>query len=109
VNRASRRWLALAWIACALSTTNAWSGDAAKSTRGTTYSVDVWTVDGGGGQSSGGDFSVHGTIGQPDAEPLHPATGGDFAVTGGFWAAAIPPAPRPDDLFEDGFETLVPP
>jgi len=109
VNRIRWRWLTPAWMAFALFATNAWSSDAAKSTQGTTYSVDVWTIDGGGGSSSGGVYSVHGTIGQPDAEPLHPATGGGFAVTGGFWAAATPPAPRPDDVFGDGFETLVPP
>ena len=28
-------------------------------------------------------------------------------ATGGFWAAAIPPAPKPDDVFEDGFEISV--
>jgi hypothetical protein len=45
----------------------------------------VWhTIDGGGGTSAGGGFSVSGTIGQPDAGG--PMTSGTFAVTGGFWA-----------------------
>jgi uncharacterized repeat protein (TIGR01451 family) len=45
------------------------------------------TVDGGGGTSStGGAFSVGGTIGQPDAGA--PMTGGVFTVTGGFWGSA---------------------
>ena len=41
------------------------------------------TVDGGGGMfSSGGDFTLGGTIGQPDAGFL---SGGDFGLSGGFW------------------------
>jgi hypothetical protein len=40
---------------------------------------------GGGGVSSGGNFSVTGTIGQTDAGLL---TGGSFAVAGGFWGGA---------------------
>jgi hypothetical protein len=39
---------------------------------------------GGGGTSTGGVYSVNGTIGQPDAGG--PMTNGVYAVTGGFWA-----------------------
>jgi hypothetical protein len=46
-----------------------------------------FTVDGGGGHSSGGAFTLSGTIGQPDAGRL---TGGSFALDGGFWASAAP-------------------
>jgi hypothetical protein len=31
------------------------------------YSIDWFTIDGGGGTSTGGVYSVSGTIGQPDA------------------------------------------
>jgi len=31
------------------------------------YSIDWSTIDGGGGTSTGGDYSLSGTIGQPDA------------------------------------------
>jgi len=48
------------------------------------YSIDWHTIDGGGGTSSGGVYSVSGTIGQPDAGP--PMTGGPYTVMGGFWA-----------------------
>lgn len=48
--------------------------------------IGAYTVDGGGGTSSGGSFAVTGTIGQPDAAP--PATGGVFSLAGGFWPAA---------------------
>jgi hypothetical protein len=43
----------------------------------------VWsTIDGGGGQSSGGPYILTGTIGQPDAGYL----GGDnYELLGGFW------------------------
>ena len=48
------------------------------------YSIDWSTVDGGGGTSTGGVYSVSGTLGQPDAGG--PMTGGQYSVTGGFWA-----------------------
>jgi hypothetical protein len=47
--------------------------------------VDWWTVDGGGGISSGGPFSLHGSIGQADGGTL---SGGVFSLQGGFWGAA---------------------
>jgi hypothetical protein len=34
------------------------------------FSIDWFTIDGGGGTSTGGVFSVTGTIGQPDAGTL---------------------------------------
>jgi hypothetical protein len=49
-----------------------------------TYSIDWHTIDGGGGTSTGGVYSVSGTIGQPDAGG--PMTNGQYSVTGGFWA-----------------------
>jgi hypothetical protein len=49
-----------------------------------TYSIDWSTIDGGGGTSTGGVYSVSGTIGQPDAGG--PMTNAQYSVTGGFWA-----------------------
>ncbi len=46
------------------------------------FEIPWYTVDGGGGTSSGGDFVLRGTIGQPDAGDL---SGGDFTLRGGFW------------------------
>jgi hypothetical protein len=46
------------------------------------YSIDWFTIDGGGGTSTGGVYSVSGTIGQPDAGHM---TGGNFTLDGGFW------------------------
>ena len=48
------------------------------------YSITWSTIDGGGGTSTGGVYSVSGTIGQPDAGA--PMTGGQYSLTGGFWS-----------------------
>jgi hypothetical protein len=50
--------------------------------RAQSYSIDWSTIDGGGGTSTGGVYSVSGTIGQPDASPM---SGGNFTLQGGFW------------------------
>ncbi len=50
---------------------------------GQSYSIDWWTVDGGGGTSTGGVYAVSGTIGQPDAGTM---SGGNFTLHGGFWS-----------------------
>ena len=48
------------------------------------YSIDWFTIDGGGGTSSGGVYSLSGTIGQPDAGAT--MIGGQYSLVGGFWA-----------------------
>lgn len=50
------------------------------------YSIGWHTIDGGGGTSSGGDFTITGTIGQPDAGTM---SGGDFTLQGGFWVLPV--------------------
>ena len=51
--------------------------------------INCHTIDGGGGMSStGGTFSLGGTMGQPDAQVAPVMTGGTFEVTGGFWPVA---------------------
>lgn len=47
------------------------------------FTLDWFTIDGGGGSSAGGAFAVSGTIGQPDAGAM---TGGSYSLTGGFWS-----------------------
>ena len=49
------------------------------------YTVDWFTIDGGGGTSSGGAYSISGTAGQPDAGTLG---GGSYNLVGGFWGIA---------------------
>ena len=51
---------------------------------GQSYSIDWYKIAGGGGTSTGGVYSVSGTIGQPDAGGA--MTGGNYSLTGGFWA-----------------------
>jgi len=47
------------------------------------YNLDWWTVDGGGATSStGGSYSLDGTMGQPDAGT---SSGGTYTLAGGFW------------------------
>jgi len=58
------------------------------------FAIDWFTIDGGGGTSTGGVYSVTGTVGQPDAGTL---IGGSYQVEGGFWSASAvqtPGAPR---------------
>jgi hypothetical protein len=73
---------------------------------GSDYQVPRYAVAGGGGASTGGDFTVHGTIGQAEAGAL---VGGDpgneLVLVGGFWAggSAEPHPPcAPADLNCDG-------
>ena len=50
------------------------------------YSIDWFTIDGGGGTSTGGVYSVSGTIGQPDAGKM---SGGNYTIEGGFWGLIV--------------------
>jgi hypothetical protein len=50
----------------------------------TNYTIDWYKIAGGGGTSTGGVYTVSGTIGQHDAGG--PMTGGSYSLTGGFWA-----------------------
>jgi hypothetical protein len=46
------------------------------------YSIDWFTIDGGGGTSSGAVYSISGTVGQADAGTM---SGGSYSLAGGFW------------------------
>lgn len=58
------------------------------------------TIDCGGGSTSGGAFSVEGTIAQHDATPA--LTGGTFTLTGGFWSDFTFAPPCFADFNQDG-------
>ena len=62
----------------------------ATSTHAQSYSIDWFTLDGGGGASDGGVYSVSGTLGQPDAGTM---SGGHYSLAGGFWGASQTPPP----------------
>jgi len=53
------------------------------------YAIDWFTIDGGGGASSGGNYTLTGTIGQPDAGTLG---GSNYTMQGGFWPGIVVPA-----------------
>jgi hypothetical protein len=55
---------------------------AAASSPAQSYFIDWHTIDGGGGTSTGGAYSISSTIGQPDAGTM---SGGSYSVAGGFW------------------------
>jgi hypothetical protein len=48
------------------------------------YTLDWWTVDGGGGtwSDTGGQYELNGTVGQPDAGVWDD---GEYTLIGGFW------------------------
>ncbi len=50
------------------------------------YDLSWWTADGGGETfSTGGNYSLGGTVGQPDAGLL---IGPGYTLAGGFWSGA---------------------
>jgi hypothetical protein len=52
----------------------------------TGYDLSWYTIDGGGATfSTGGSYSLGGSIGQPDAGSL---SGGSYQLNGGFWSGA---------------------
>jgi hypothetical protein len=51
------------------------------------YDLSWWTVDSGGGTSSGNGYTLNGTLGQPDAGTL--ASGGGYTLAGGFWHGGV--------------------
>jgi len=65
---------------------------------GGNYSLNKSTIASGGGQSSGGDFTLNGTMGQVDAS--NSISGGDFSLAGGFWSSTI----NSDIIYKNGFE-----
>jgi len=64
----------------------------ASSAHAQTYSIDWFTVDGGGGTSAGGVYSISGTAGQPDASQM---SGGSDTLIGGYWAIIAPTGSAP--------------
>lgn len=72
------------------------------------FDLSWYTIDGGGATfSTGGNFELGGTIGQPDAGPSTPMVGGSFELTGGFWPVAVERCALPGDLNLDGLRDGV--
>ena len=54
------------------------------------FAIAWWTIDGGGATaSSGGNYSLGGTLGQPEAG--EPMTGSLYGLQGGFWTPTSGP------------------
>ncbi len=70
------------------------------------YAISWSTVDGGGAMSStGGTYSLAGTIGQPDASSFStPISGGPYTLVGGFWSfdSAVPSCALAGDMDLNG-------
>lgn len=67
--------------------------------------IEWSTIDAGGGEvSSGGTFTLTGSIGQPDAQRY--SGGLTYSVTGGFWEGGAVTTPCPSDINDDGVSDL---
>lgn len=75
-------------------------GAAAAGSIAAEFELSWYSIDSGGAlRSTGGEFELSGTIGQPDAGAL---AGGGFQLNGGFWFE-LPPG----DCDEDGIVNLI--
>jgi hypothetical protein len=70
------------FVALAVSNATTWAQT------GGGYELTWNSIDGGGGASSGGGFTLTGAIGQPDAGLQ--MSGGGYTLDGGFWPGAAP-------------------
>lgn len=71
------------------------------------FQIERWTVDSGGvALAVSPGFAASMTVGQADASGV--SSSANFQLTSGFWTPLPPVAPRPDALFSDGFETVIP-
>lgn len=72
------------------------------------YAVNWHAIPGGGGTSSGGPYSLSGSIGQSTAGVS--MTGGNYALTGGFWSliSVVPtPGAPPLSISRAGGQLIV--
>ena len=51
------------------------------------FELNWYTVDGGGGASQGGNYSVSGTVGQPDASSS--VSDEAYSLVGGYWGVSF--------------------
>ena len=68
------------------------------------YSLDFYTIDGGGeilAESDDQQVQLSGTLGQWDTTESLELAGSGYTLTGGFWPVNID---QTDRLFRDGFE-----
>ena len=72
------------------------------------FTLDSFTIDGGGGESSGGPYTVSGTIGQPDPGE---SSRKPYAMAGGFWGLfgsfQSPGAPEMSISYDSALDQLT--
>jgi len=67
------------------------------------YEITRWTIASGGTmESTGGDWNLKGSIGQWEATEPRELSGGQWKLTGGFWADLLQAIG--DAVFSDRFE-----
>jgi hypothetical protein len=70
------------------------------------FEITQWTIAGGGViESSGGDWTLSGTIGQWEATEARALSAGPWRLTGGFWGSSQ--EALGDVIFQDRFQTLL--
>ncbi len=62
------------------------------------YTINWWTVDGGGGRLEGNTYLLRSTAGQPDAAPA--LAGGGYTLYSGYWAGG--------EMVSEGFYIFLP-
>jgi hypothetical protein len=68
------------------------------------FEITWYTIDSGGTTfSAAGEWTLAGTVGQFEATQAEALTGGDWQLTGGFWAADFQQLSEPA-IFRDRFE-----
>jgi hypothetical protein len=60
------------------------------------YDLSWWSIDSGGGQTSGGVYNLQGVAGQPDAGIL---LGGNFSLSSGYLSGTANLFPTQQNLF----------
>ena len=65
---------------------------------GDNYEITKATVTTAGGTSTGSNFQIKGSVGQPDASKT--LTGNDYGINGGIWTQNF----NNDIIFKNGFE-----
>lgn len=67
------------------------------------YEITRWTIASGGTmEATGGEWTLKGTIGQWEATEPRKLSGGEWKLTGGFWADVL--EALGDFIFQDRFE-----
>ena len=85
--------LLVAVLACGAVAVHAQSASAS-------FQIPRQSIDAGAGRASSATYTVHGTLGQPDATGV--ATSATYALRGGFHVEVA--APLADPIFSNGFE-----